>query len=451
MKIAPLLLCSMLAVAPAVQAQPSPELQKRLLQLQNKPVASWKQSDYDEMEKTVLAVTREMLAAGMTPARRGRFARLALQTFDDPLAPPAWTDGRTIYLSKDALGDLIALGMYVGRDLYVRHGGRLAVPSSFLFTPYREPVLPLLPTLSGVLGRVPQQLIRCLPGKQLCAAPQGVASVLGTIAFVVAHEAAHVFLGHQNKRDHPVEEEIAADGEAFRMLIAVAPAKPEESEERGLEARVRTVVIAGPFLVLRWLRDTNARALDADAIDERTEKLIELAGDEYFGDPASLVDRKNVTRKLQNVKITWSEEPDEIRIDGVRLAPGEIAGRTLRLSAPARIAARRSGRFAFAQVSHSGEVALQFEEPSPGAVSARDLEAMQRRREWARIFLATTSPSAQPRSPDVALAFYRALDRLDLGAWIDPENIGLSAPGDTALVRHWWRDAQPLGTWRPDF
>src|SRR5205085_9380761 len=152
----------------------------------------------------------------------------------------------------------------------------------------------------------------------------------------------------------------------------------------------------------------------------------------YFGDPSSLVEPETIAGELHNVKIAWSEDPEEIWIDGTKVAAGEIAGRTLRLMMPAHIFARSGGCFAFAEIAHprgnTTEIAtLQFVEPLPGTASAQELDAMRRDRKWFRLFLATASPAAQPRSPEVAFAFNRALYGLCLGAQIDASNAALAA------------------------
>lgn len=438
-----LILCSLAALGMQALAQPSPELQKRLRQLQGKPLASWTQADLDELRETMLTLTREMLASEMNPERRARFERLVIRGVDWDYAPPAWTDGRTIDLSEDALGTLLMLGMYLGHDLYVLHGDHFAVPPSLLVGPYgTRPLLPLLPGLQYVMvARGVDQLIRCPSTEQLCAGPQ-YSAVLATMAFVVAHEFGHVLLGHQQKAVHPVAEEVAADREAWRMVLAVAPQKPRDEDEDDLDARARTAFVAAPFLVLRWLRDSTVAEGEIGAIDERADKLRDLAGDEYFGDPSSLVEPEPVVGRLRTVTIAWTEEPEEIWIEGTRVAAGEVAGRRLSLMTPARIVARKGGRFGFAEIGRdaAGVATLELLDPLSAAPSAQELDAMRRERKWFRLFLATTSPAARPRSPEVAVAFNRALNGLGLGSWIDPTR--------SPSARRSWIEAQPLGTWR---
>jgi hypothetical protein len=341
---------------------------------------------------------------------------------------------------------------YLGHDLYVLRGDEFPIPSSFLIDPYRtRPILPLLPQLTQLL-LVPQQLIRCPANATLCAEPQGSAMVLGTIGFVIAHEEGHRLLGHQQKKVHPLDEEIAADREAWRMLLAVAP-KASDDDDR-LESRIRAAVIAAPFAVLRWLRDSSQRPADAEVMERRAEKLRDLAGDEYFGDPASLVEPAAVVVKLQNVAIQWTEEPDDLSIDGVGVRPREIAGRTLRLLTRARIFARKDGRFAYTEVApsrgNSQTAVLTFVTPLAGDRSRAELDELRRARQWFKLFLATTSPSLQPRSPQTALEFYQALHNLGIGAATDSSNAGLTARrGGIANARRWSAEAQPLGTWRP--
>jgi len=442
-----LLLIAALLAVPSLRAQPSPALQERLKRLQNKPPAAWTQADFEEFEDAMLATTREMLASGMTASEQKRFARMVVRPIDDDNGPPAWTDGTTVYVSKDALSQLIALGMYLGRDLYVLHHGELPIPQSLLLTPYRRrTVLPLLNSISELfLGRLPQQLIRCPQTVEKCAGPQAATVLLGTIGFVVAHEVGHVLAGHHAAKEHSVDEEVAADRTAWRLLLAVAPERPRGEDEDSLESRVRTGVVAAPFAVLRWLRDVAQRDADRDVVAERADQLRELAGDEYDGDPSSLVEPEIVSGQLRSVRVRWSEEPDALWLNGIRVAPREAAGASLRVMTPVRIFARHGERFAFVEMDRtggdsSGAVTLEFMELAAGTPAPADLQALRHTRQWFRLFLSTATPLMRPRSPEVAPAFVDALERLGLGAAIDPSI--------SRLARLWWSEAQPLGRWR---
>ena len=438
---------------PVAEAQFSAELQKRLEQLQSKPAASWTESDFRDMERTVLAMTREMLINGMTGAQRARLQSVPIRAIDDDNAPPAWTDKNGIYVSSTALAELIGLGLYLGHDLYLLRGDEFPIPSSLLVHPYRtRPILPLLPHVTQLLLGIPQQLIRCPVNTTFCAEPQGSATILGTIGFVVAHEMGHRLLRHQEKKVHSLDEEISADREAWRLLLAVAP-KASGDDDR-LEDRIRAVVIASPFAVLRWLRDSSQRPADAGVMERRAEKLHEVAGDEYFGDPASLVEPEPIAVKLRNVAIQWTEDPSELFIDGVPVRPREIAAKTLRLLTPARIFARKDGRFAYTEVTTAGgnsqTAVLVFVAPLADDSSREQLAELRRGRQWFKLFLATTTQALQPRSSLTAFEFYQALHNLGVDSEIDASNPGLAEHrGGIAITRRWSAKAQPLGTWRP--
>jgi len=343
------LICPMLRL----EAQPSPKLQQKLLQLQAKPAETWTQADFDEMAATALEITRELLLSGMTPRDRLRLAAVPVRAVDAETGPPAWTDAGTVYVSKSAIGELILLGLYLGHDLYLVDGAELPLPPSLVLHPYRErPVLSLMPTLADIsIHNLPQELIRCPPNIRLCAEPQGYVIFAGSIGFVVAHEFGHRLLGHQQEKEHPLTEEIAADREAWRMLDSLAPEAGGKLTR--MESHFRTGVIAAPFLVLRWMHDNSENSEDADT---RADRLREVVGNEYFGDASEIVEPEGVTIALQSVRIQWSEEPEEITINGVKVAPREIAGKTLRMLVPAFIAARKGDRVTFGEVRSGGGV-----------------------------------------------------------------------------------------------
>jgi hypothetical protein len=403
---------ALLLVSVPAAAQFSPELQQSIQRLNAKPPNTWTSADLAEMAAVTLAMSREMLLSQMSEARRARAANVPVRAVASESGTPAWADEHGIYISEDALGDLILLGTYLGHDVYVEGGEPLQLPPSFVIHPYAvRALLPLLPSLAAInQPNTPQELIRCARGNALCEQPQGFAISGGTVAFVVAHELAHLLLGHEQKKVHSLDEEIAADQEAWRMVMALAPDPREDAPP--LEENVRIISVAAPFLVLRWLHDTSTHATDAEAAETRAERLRDIAGDEYFGEPSRIVEPESIPTHLCNVRIDWSEVPDELMIDGVRVAPGDVAGKTLRLLAPAHIFARKNGRFASAQVAGGGtqHVTLDYAAPDAAEHTRDELRELRGTRHWFTLYLATVSSSGQARS-EAAAPFFQAAAR----------------------------------------
>jgi hypothetical protein len=450
----PLAVWTLLTAASASQAQElSAHLQKQLQQYQGKPFESWTEKDFEGFEGLMVAMSREILLSGLPPTERARLQEVQVKIAPGGSGPPAWTEGEAIYLSSDALGDAVGLGLYLGHDLYIQGGYEFRLAQPLLTRPFQiSAILPLLPSLADILlSGFPLDLVKCPDSNDIeCAEPQGAAVFAGTLGFLVAHEMGHILLDHERKKDRLLAEELAADRRALALLQRVAP---DSGDSEDLESRIRAAIEAGPFLVLRWQLDRQSDDAQREASESRLDALWNLVTPNLSVDISSVVEPKPVIGRLRSIKVVWAEKPDELYVEGVKLDPAEVENMTLQAFGPVRIFARREDRFAFEELSavarSQPQVAtLAFHPLSP--LPEERLKQLRRERKWFELFLATASPSFTPRPGVSARYFYEVLDRMRIGRFIDPEAASLDRRTDRALAIRLRSRAEPLGAWRPD-
>jgi hypothetical protein len=425
--------------------QLSEGLRRELLRLNSKPPEQWTASDLRDMERLTFATSREVLQSGMTEAERNRVSSLRIEAIDRDTGPPAWIDHGTIYVSQSALADFAMLGFLIGHDVFVDGGDAFPVRASLLTRPYvTTELLPLMNPLdvSG-LYRVPQQLIKCPSSYAKCAEPQGAATFVGVLGFVLAHEMAHELLGHTETMSRSNAEELAADERAWRILMRIAPEVSADDDE-SLEYRVRLAIAAGPRVFLRWLLDRTTSDALKEQYDERLSALTGRLPDNVAGAVLSLTDASGVYGTVRQVSIQWSETPDALFINGVPVRPAEIEGKRLTLASDTHIFARRESRFAYAKVTNGGDLPLIFVSTSSGDPTTTELNHLRRQRKWFEIILRTANGDLRPRRGSDAHHLHEALRRVAMGRVIVPAD----ATGvDRRLADVWRRDSEPLESW----
>lgn len=452
-----LVLATLLFASSALRAQQQPvseEIMRRFAEMQRKPSSSWTEEDYDEVERLMLEVSRQIVESGLTAAERSRLRGVAVRAVQQIQGPPAWIDSEGIALSSDALGDMTALGMYLGHDIYVENGNSFPVASPAIAWPFSQrAMLPLMSSLDGImLAQAPFELLKCNSAEPLCAGPQGASILVGTTGFLLAHEIGHLLLGHRNvdKKARPLEEELAADRKAWSILSKAAP---DAADDMGsVEHRVRIAIQAGPLVVLRWLSDGGSNdAAHLEIYQSRFDALNELVSEDVSADVLMVAEEQPAIGRMRSVEIRWRETPDELYVNGTRLAADEVVGKTLRLFGKVRVFARRGDRFSFTElgvVPGSGPEVLELSYRPLGRASVEPTE-LKRRRQWFELFLASSTPDLRPRSASGARDLYEALAKMGVGELIDPQLSGLSTRRERFLPNRWRTEAQPLGTWRP--
>lgn len=424
-----------------------PNLVERLLALQ-KAGGAWNEQEMEQAPDVVLSLCWELLKTAMSPEERAALSDVTVSIAGGEGIAPAWVNGRTIFLSEEAVGDLTALGFALGHDVYIDSGEELPFGKPLLTRPFAvRPVLSLIAFLAGgFFGQFPLELVTCPRQIQKCRDIQGIATILGTFGFVTAHEAGHLLLHHGEGDRRSLEQEVKADRKAWEILSRFLPTLVGTSEEE--EALpLRLALLGGPFLLLRWQENPKR---NAEEIEARREQLQRLAGSDLETQIGLLVDPEPALGRLREVRITWTEAPEILYLNGEPVDPAQVQGSPLKIYSSLQVFAVRQGRFAFEEMTWArrapASVALTYRAPSPGTPQS-EIEDLRRERRWFDLLLATTTPNLEPRSRETARLFYEALDRLKLGRLIDPYSPMLE-PRERELAEHWRRRAQALGRWR---
>ncbi len=434
----------------------SPRLQEKLREFSTRAPSSLTEADWQEFDGVMISISREFLDSGLSPSERARLAGVPISVVELEGAPPAWVDGSAIRLSSDALTDVMLLGMYLGHDVYVAMGSEFPLGSPLVTRPFAaSAILPLLASLHELsLAGTPVELIKCPSTFALCAEPQAAAIFGGTLGFLIAHEMSHLLLGHRpaGRDPRPLAEELAADAKAWSILQRAAPGITDDTES--LDFRVRVGIEAGPLLLLRWILDGQpSDSAPADAVYDRISALNDRLSEGVAYEVGAVVDEEPVVDRLRTFEIAWVELPDELYVDGVRVQPQEVAGKTLQVVGRVRVLARKGTAFAFSTLPAVGgrqpeRLQLDYKPLVTELPSSSELSEWRRQGEWFKVLLTTATPQLTPRPGAPARALFEAMDRLGVAQLIDPTLAGPSAR-DRALPQFWRKRAEPLGRWRP--
>jgi len=439
-----------LATALPMRAQEAgdlpPALVKKLLALQ-KPGDQWSNREMQESPELILSLSWELLKSEMPPQERAALRDVIVSIAQGEGIAPAWINGRNIFIADEALGDLIALGLYFGHDIYVQDGREFPLAKPLLTRPFAaRPILNLTPALAGgFLWKFPLELVTCPRQIKDCRDIQGMATILGTFGFLIAHEAGHFLLHHGEDKQRSLEEELKADRKAWEIISRFTPDPKEMSAEEALPYRL--AILGGPLLLLRWQENPEG---DREEIEARRSQLQELAGDDLDARIGELVDPEQALGRLREVRVTWTETPEALYLNGELVSPAQVQGSPLKVYGSLKVFAVRQGRFAFQEmkwVSRAPDtVQLTYQSPRSD-VSQSEIDALRRDRRWFDLLLATATPDLHPSSPKTGRLFYEALDRLELGRLIDPSSPMLDPKG-RRLAEIWRQRAEPLGRWR---
>ncbi|HEY2090379.1 MAG TPA: hypothetical protein VGJ81_00690 [Thermoanaerobaculia bacterium] len=426
--------------------QLSEGLRRELAQLNAKPQEQWSATDLRAMERLTFAISREVILSGMTEAERNRVASLRIEAVDQDAGPPAWLEHGTIFVSRSALLDFTMLGFVLGHDVFVDNGDEFPVPTSLLTRPYvTTNLIPLLSPLDvSVFYRVAQTLLKCPSSYAKCAEPQGAATIVGVIGFVIAHEMSHEILGHGESVSRSQAEELAADERAWHILMRIAPDVAADDED-SLNYRVRVGIAAGPRVFLRWLLDRTTSDALKEQYDARLSAFTDGLPDSLGATVFVLTDPAIPNAQVRRVVIRWSETPGALFINGVPVRPEEIEGKQVTLAVDTQIFARSQSGFAYAKVAKEGELPpLVFVSPVAG-VTTTELNQLRRQRKWFEIILRTANNDLRPRRSSDAGRLHDALRRVAMARAINPAD---AADVDRRLAALWRRDSEPLESWR---
>jgi hypothetical protein len=228
-----------------------PDLVKRLLALQ-KAIGAWSEEETEKAPDVILSLCWEFLKPQISPEERAALSDVPVSIAEGERIAPAWVKDRTIFLSEEAVGGLTALGFALGHDVYIETGGELPFGKPLLTRPFAvRPILSLTSSLAGgFFEQFPVELVTCPRQIQVCRDVHGIATILGALGFLTAHEAGHILLHHGEGDQPSLEQELKADRKAWEILSRLLPAPQEMSEEAALPQRL--ALLGEPFLLLRW-------------------------------------------------------------------------------------------------------------------------------------------------------------------------------------------------------
>jgi hypothetical protein len=413
----------------------------------------------DEMRRMMDALTRcgwEIVKAKLTQAEAQALANIDIK-FEEGGGPAARVRGKTIYVSYDGFAQAGQVGQVVGHDIFVDDGNEFPVPSKVAYAPLAtQPIVGLTSRLSGWIDNAAAGTTCQLDD---CKMVQGLAVFFGVEGFLLAHEAAHVVLGHANTAAD--RNELDADRWAYALMRRF----DTDFEETDVSRLGRTAARLAPVIYFDYLHSRLATEQQMEGsstelalLQRRREQLVGLTDK----DARLTLDTLSPSVDIGVGRVAISVDGDvegaaRFWIDGVPLSASDVLGQERVVGAGLRhIAARSNGRFAYVtEFISPGErksVRLRFSTPL-ASVSTAEIEQMVKARakdgeeKWAQIFLRTTTAAGEPRSPDVAMYHYQSLAMMKLGALIPSAPAGITDARALRNINRWRERARPLVEW----
>jgi Zn-dependent peptidase ImmA (M78 family) len=370
-------------------------------------------------------------------------------TIESELRTP-YINGNEIVVPVSYVRYLYAIAMLVGHDVYVQDNYvRMGRP--LLTTPFRESaILPILaPPIHNAVDveafNSMQAYLVCPPENQQCQVIQGQA-VLAAILFTVLHELSHQFLHHVvSEEGVNVDQEIAADQNAYLVLLQMAGEFKDYKDE--VQKEIKLTIELTPIV---WLQVESSREGIANVVAAARERALlnHFSGDERE-DIDDFIRPERTKENVQQLEIAARETPQRILIDGVEFRPDDVIGKKLTVASMKHtIVALRPGEIALAVSDTSdgdSKIQLMFQ-PFP----TFDLVAVQNaqhQRKWSEVLFRTSNEKLQPRDPTVALAHWEALHRFGMDSCIIVADWNSIPSSKWERVLQWKRDGEPLASW----
>jgi hypothetical protein len=369
--------------------------------------------------------------------------------------PPHILNGK-IYLSVEYSRLLEKLSYLLSHDIYTR-GDNLQVPHPLLDQPAASgALLPLMQPFRDQLEEANfaalVDVIHCPKSGDKCDAIRNVTYAFVNM-FVLAHETAHAYYGDTGgETAYPTDTEIRADRKAWEVLTTL-----RNTVIPGTDRELSLALSTSALLPISYQKQLlEGRAIASD-FEKRLTALSALMPADTAKTAARMVTPQRTPDPSGLIVIAWREQPDLLIVNGVRVDPAEVAGRSLLVPGKSltSIFARKGSRFAFSGVyarpERTESASLVFEDlkPTPANVpDDTDFNSDQPGRDWFEVFLRTSNGQMQAREPRLAMRHWEALAELHLNEFL-PVQPGIPLKrSETSRLNEWRDEAKPLQSWR---
>jgi hypothetical protein len=362
-----------------------------------------------------------------------------------------YVNGNEIVIPVAYIRYLWAIGLLVGHDVYAQdHYLQLGRP--LLTTPFRKSaIVPLLPHLDQAVesNAFPsaEVYLRCPPQNARCQTVEGQA-FSAIILFTILHELSHELLNHRvTEEGVNVDQEIAADRNAYLVLQHCA--EEFKSQEKQVREELQLSYKIAPIV---WLTVEASRQGIANVVAKaRREALLRQFEGDARDEIDSLIVPEHSAHNTQHLKVTSSERPELLLVDGVPFPPGEVIDKTLIVARMMHtVVATRAGEIAVATIEASNttrEISLQLVFRPLPALDLKAIEQARDHRKWVDVVFLSSAEDLQPRDSRVAFDHWKAFHRLGLDRAISVTDWNSIPSSEWSQILEWQRQGQALAIW----
>jgi len=294
-------------------------------------------------------------------------------------------------------------------------------------------------------------VFQCAPANGRCDVMRR-ATYAAVLVFILGHELAHLFYEDAGSEStYATEVEIRADRKAWDLLGEVI-----KSGLPGNDREVQITMGAAALLPVSYQRQLLGSQPIASEFDKRVKALTALLPASVRGTVTRLVANREARDDTGTIRVSASEDPDLLMVNGVQMDNSEVLNRNLVVTGGMqRIFARKGSRFAFAGAYVSGgeseSVQLVFENLKPTPLKPPEegeYDPEHPGKEWFDVFLQTSDGKMEPRNPQLSMRHWEALSELRLNRFIPGTTEINLRPSEKDDLKQWHNDGVPLASWR---
>lgn len=427
---------------------------RRLMELNAVPPESRTSAQLDETVLLLFELLMEELVKAVPEPERSRLVGLRPVLRRGEGTSPVVVRGKEIRISEDYPGPLIALGALLAHDLRVTRFGFLETPNPILDQPVSvSALLPLMTPLRlhldspFFLERL--ALLQCARSDADCR-DLAMPSIASILSFVLSHEIAHVLLGHAEKLDRSLEEEMAADSTAWPFAQRLAA--DFLTGDTSFDEAARLAFFAGPLVTLQYeLYDEQGKE-EAPEIARRRDALLARVPESLREEVAELLFPQRSDENVGKLDLSWEAPPQRLWIDGVEIPPAEVGGRELVTAAGAHhVFAWSPEGMAYERILTGGRrraIRLRFRPVAEAPAPPEELRKLHSERRWFDLLLQTSDAALQPREKSLLMLHAEALRSLHLSDLIAVPADGLPSAEEARRLGRWKRAGAPLLFWQ---
>lgn len=367
----------------------------------------------------------------------------------DELRTPYAENGQII-LPVSYIAYLGNISTLVGHDLY-GNDNYVHLDRPLLSTPFRtNSIIPLLSPLYHFVDTngypAIQYYVRCPVTDKECTEVQE-SSAVALIVFALLHEISHQFFHHDLAYEGvDLEKELAADKNAFFVLTQLTSDFVDPLGDQDVTKEIRLAYRLSPIV---WLEIEGSRNGITNVIAKaREQALLEKLTKEEHEEIDDLIQPEITSDNLARLTISWTDPPDLLIVDGVRVPPTDVIGKTLIVpSGLHTVVATRSNAISANRWSVHDDAHFSLVFRPFGGYDASVMPTLEKQQDWLGILCRTSDSGLRPKDPTVGLYHWDAMHHLGLDTLIAIDDWSSIPESKRRTYLRWQNNGAPLSSW----